>query len=151
MLERFTFTLVLSVLAVGLASAQATQSDTLTYYLDGKIVNSTYFQTLDANTLAFIDVNKQAKTVRGFTKDAAPTDLASYQSKGTKIDWSVAKELRDVSFLVDNQVTDSQEARAIASEQIESVYQLPPSATEPTGELGSFGKNGVIVITTKKK
>ncbi|GAB3808654.1 hypothetical protein GCM10028819_48160 [Spirosoma humi] len=157
MLKRFTFTLLSFVLALGLAFAQrtslpqATPGDTLTYYLDGKVVNSTYFQTLDANTLAFIDVNKQTKTVRGFTKEAAPTDVASYQSRGTKIDWSVARELRDVSFLVNNQVTDAHEARAIASEQIEHVYQLPPSATGDVGEAGTFGKNGVIVITTKKK
>ena len=148
MLKQFIFTLMLLVLTIGLAPAQTTPSDTSTYYVDGKVVSSSYFQTLDANTLAFIDVNKQAKTVLGFTKDAAPTDLASYQTQGTKIDWSVAKELQEVSFIVDNQVSEAQEARAITTEQIESVYQLPPSAKE---EIGGFGKNGVIVITTKKK
>lgn len=148
MLKRFIFTLVLFVLAIGSGAAQTIPSDTSTYYVDGEVVSSTYFQTLDANTLAFIDVNKQAKTVRGFTKDVAPTDIAFYQSKGTKIDWSVAKELQEVSFVVDNQVTEAQEARAITTEQIESVYQLPPSAKD---EIGGVGKNGVIVITTKKK
>ena len=148
MLKQFILTPVLLVLAVGLASAQTTSSDTSTYYVDGKVVSSTYFQTLDANTLAFIDVNKQSKTVRGFTKDTAPTDLALYQTQGTKIDWSVAKELRDISFIVDNQVTEAQEARAITTEQIESVYQLPPSNKD---DIGGFGKNGLIVVTTKKK
>ena len=157
MLKRVALTLVLFVLIVKLASARSVWSprtvlsDTTVYYLDGKVVSSEYFHTLDANTLTFIDVNRNAGTVRGFTKDTAPTDLRSYQSKGTKIDWSVAKTLRDVSFVVNDQVTDAQEARSIAGEQIQSVYQLPASATGPTGEVGSFGRNGVIVITTKKK
>ena len=148
MLKHATFTAVLFVLDIGLATAQTTPNDTLTYFVDGKVVSSSYFQTLDANTLSFIDVNKPAKTVRGFTQDAAPTDIASYQSKGAKIDWSVAKELQEVSFVVDNRVTEAQEARAITIDQIESVHQLPPSGKD---EIGSFGKNGVIVITTKKK
>jgi hypothetical protein len=124
----------------------------MTYYLDGKVISSERFLKLDSKTLVSIDVDKSAGTIKGFTGGATSSaEPRSYQSKGTKIDWSAAKALRDVSFIVDDKVTDAQKARLIATEQIESVYQLPASVTGPNGEAGSFGKNGVVVITTKKK
>ena len=157
MIKRLTFALVMATLVVSLASAHNANSsptplaDTMTYYLNGKVISSERFLKLDSKALVSIDVDKGAKTVKGYTTDSPSVEPRSYQSKGTKIDWSAAKVLQDVSFVVDDKVTDSQKARSIDSEQIESVYQMPASATGPNGDVGSFGKNGVVVITTKKK
>ena len=157
MFKRLAFTLTLSTLVVGLASArqvnsaQVTLTDTLVYYLDGKVISSARFLKLEPGTLARTDVDMGVGTVKGYTKGVTtPAESPLYQSKATKIDWSVAKTLQDVSFIVDDKVTDAQKARSIATEQIESVYQLPPSEKGPNGEVGSFGKNGVVIVTTKK-
>ena len=158
MLKSVAFTLVMSFLAVGLASARhdcpplVSPGDTTTYYLDGKVISSENFTKLDPKVLVSIHVDKGAGTVKGYTGGVTTsTEPYLYQSKGTKIDWSAARVLRDVSFIVDDKVTDAQKARLITADQIESVYQLPASATGPNGEAGSFGKNGVLIITTRKK
>jgi hypothetical protein len=124
----------------------------MTYYLDGKVISAERFLKLDAKTLISIDVDKGTGMVKGFTQKATESmHPRSYEMKGTKLEWSAAKVLQDVSFIVDEKVTDAQKARSIPAEQIDSVYHLPVSATGPNGETGSFGKNGVIIVTTRKK
>jgi TonB-dependent SusC/RagA subfamily outer membrane receptor len=124
------------------------------YIVDGKKVTKEELNKLNTNDIESVNFIKDKEALKPYGKDGENGVILVTTKKkatGNKIaDEHKTNELpKDVLYIVDGKKVTIEEANKINPNDIEAINVLKDKSA--TAVYGEDGKNGVIIITTKKK